>query len=57
MINLLMVRNELGETRVCILVNGDQEETWSFEPRKWVGEGIVDCKIEGDAFCWVIILI
>lgn len=34
MINLLMVRNELGETRVCILVNGDQEETWSFEPRK-----------------------
>lgn len=30
---------------------------WILDPRKWVGEGIVDCKFESDAFCCVNILI
>lgn len=32
--------------------NSGDEQTWILEPRKWVGEGIVDCKFESDAFCW-----
>lgn len=30
---------------------------WILDPTKWVGEGIVDCKFESDAFCCVNILI
>jgi len=45
---------------ICVslseMYNIGEEESWRLEPRKWVGEGIVDYKMENDAFCWAFIL-